>query len=128
MLINRLFGEVYSFDTNIEVIVNSIVDAGIQLTPFQSMDREAECATAARVGAASEVLCTETFTPRVTGPCGQTILLVVQREVVRPLREIQQPAKLTHFTENLESATGRAVLNRTTTEVLLREVGQHTKT
>jgi hypothetical protein len=33
MLINRLFGKVHGFDTDIKVIVDGITDTGIELAP-----------------------------------------------------------------------------------------------
>mgnify|MGYP001561934498 CR=1 FL=1 len=66
VLINTFFREIHNFKTNIQLIIDIIVDACIQLATVQCVDWEAECAAAACVSAASKVIGTEAFTPGVT--------------------------------------------------------------
>ena len=127
MLINALFGKVYSLKTNIEVVVDRIVNTHIQLASVEGMNGEAERAATTRVGTATEVRCTEAFAPRVSNSRGQVILLVVQRKVVRVLRKIEQATRNADIAKYLESTTRSGVYNRTTAEVLVRVVEEHTE-
>ncbi len=69
VLVDALFGQVHSLNTDIEVIVDRVVDAGVQLASVERVDREAERAAAAGVRAATEVERAEFLTPRVAHSC-----------------------------------------------------------
>ena len=92
MLINFLFGKIYRFYTKHPVILQIVEQTGIKLSSVLCMNREAECAASACIRSATEVLCTESFTPCVTQSRREIILLVIQSEVVSIFGEIKQSA------------------------------------
>ena len=101
MLINGLFGKIHAFNTKHPVIFEGVKQAGIKLSSVQCVNREAECAASACIGSATEVLCTESFTPCVTHSRGDIILLVVQGEVVSIFGKIKQTAFYADFAKDL---------------------------
>ena len=128
MLVDFIFEQVHTFESNIKMIGYSIKNTGIKLCPVQCPNRETERTAAAGVRTAGEVLCTEGFTPRVTHPRGQAMLFVVQGEVVSSFREIQQTSFDADIAKDGQSPTRGAVHDRSTAEVLDGVVCHYTET